>query len=165
MSAGYVPLTMSKLPMPPEPRTVADMIPVRQAELAARKAPKCTRDKRHGAMVSHPLEDQTYEVMYCGVWYECRHEGCSGNSHWLSRELAAYHGEPYAVDGESAFEQWDGEAWQPISQEAAYAWWNRRKAEQESQRQAEYAAAAADQIARLAAKTAVHGASRKAAGR
>lgn len=113
--------------LPRDPRTVEEMIPVRQAEIAARKAPRCTANGRHGAMRPVPLESQTYERMYCGVWYECAHAGCTGNSHWLSRELAAYHGEPYVVS-EGQYETWNGTEWMPMPAVEFDAYWQARKA-------------------------------------
>ena len=131
---------VSGLKLPPDPRTVAEMIPVREAEITAREAPVCGKGKRHGKMAPRPLAKQTYEQMFCGVGYECAREECSGNAHYLSRELAAYHGEPYVVrDGE--YETWDGSAWQPVSQAGFDAYWDKRIAEQERRQAAALARA------------------------
>ena len=122
--------TMDGKPMPPVPGTIAEMLPVRQAEIAARKAPLCSQYKSHGRMRPVPLEDQNYERMYCGVHYECGKrtpagDHCPGNTAWYSRELSAYHGMPYVVDSTHS-EMWDGSAWQPITEQEAAQYWAER---------------------------------------
>lgn len=126
--------------LPPDPRTVAEMVPVREAEIRARKAPRCHLKYVHGLMVPRPLAGQTYEQMYVGVHYDCKRPDCSASSCWSSRELSAYHGMPYVVDAGHA-EMWDGNAWQPVSQEQVDAYWAERKAREETSR-AEMAAGA-----------------------
>jgi hypothetical protein len=132
--------TSKARPLPPDPRAIAEMIPVRRAEIAARTLPRCPV-KGHGLMVARDLGRQTYEVMWCGVWYDCQDPRCNNSASIPSRELAAYHGEPYNVDGEH-FETWNGRAWQPVSKAEVDAYWAEREAGRERQ-QAEAGRAAA----------------------
>lgn len=129
--------------LPPDPRTIAEMIPVRQAELAARETPACPIDG-HGLMAARPLDRQTYEQMWCGVWYDCDHPRCSASVSWPSRELAAYHGEPYNTG--TGWEQWTGTSWEPITDAQAEAHWAARVADRE-RRDAEMRAAARTTLA------------------
>jgi hypothetical protein len=117
--------------LPRDPRTVAEMIPVREDEIRARNAkPRC-HIKGHGIMQPRPLAGQTYEQMWCGVWYDCTafvgNQRCGSSASYSSRELAAYHGEPYVVDA-THHEVWDGSGWQPVSEEEAAAYWAERSA-------------------------------------
>lgn len=118
----------AKAALPPDPRTIADMIPVRLAEIAARNAPTCST-KDHGAMVPRDLGKQPYEVMWCGTWYDCPDPWCSSSGTYPSRELAAAHGEPYVVD-RSHWERWDGAVWVAVSNAEFDAYWAERLAGQ-----------------------------------
>jgi hypothetical protein len=130
-------MTTTTTRLPADPKTIAEMIPVRQAEMKARKTPRCPL--KHGRMVARTLERQTYEVMWCGVWYDCADPRCSTSTTYPSRELAAYHGEAYFTG--SGYEKWDGAAWQPITDEQAGREFDARKTERE-RREAEMRAAA-----------------------
>ena len=107
-----------------EPRTIADMLPDRRAELAARAVPKCPN--RHGPMVARPLESQSYEQMYCGIWYDCAPgpagSHCTSSVGYDSRELAHYHGRPYN-DGRQWFKYQDS-GWVVISGDDAAGFWD-----------------------------------------
>jgi hypothetical protein len=118
--------------LPPDPATITAMIPVRQAEIEARGAQPCSTDPGHGAVIPRPLESQSYEQMFCGVWYDCGDEGCTGNVHYLSRELAAYHSEPYVIC-EGEYEAWDGSRWVPVTRAQFDTYWARRRAATEQQ--------------------------------
>ena len=129
-------MTTKTRPLPPGPRTIAEMIPVREAEIRARDAkPRC-HIKGHGVMQPRDLKTQTYEQMWCGVWYDCQAfsgmHRCSSSATYSSRELAAYHGEPYCVDAEH-FETWDGTQWVPVSKADAHAWFENRATERDHQ--------------------------------
>ena len=54
---------------------MAGMMPARQAEIAARPVPECTTPG-HGPMEPRDLTAQTYEQMWCGIWYDCQHPRC-----------------------------------------------------------------------------------------
>lgn len=117
--------------LPPDPRTVAEMIPVRRAELAAHAGEDTDCPNGHGPMPPRPLESQTYEQMWCGLWWDC--EQCACSRSYLSRELAAYHGEPYVIrDGEH--EMWNGREWVTITQAQFDTYWRRRLAQTERSR-------------------------------
>ena len=127
-------MTTKTRPLPPDPRTIAEMIPVREAEIKARDAkPRC-HIQGHGVMKPRDLKTQTYEQLWCGVWYDCQAfsgmHRCGSSATYSSRELAAYHGEPYCVDAEH-FETWTGTDWQPITKAEVDAYWVARLAERE----------------------------------
>jgi len=139
---------MSTTTLPLDPRTVAEMIPVREAEIKARDAkPRC-HVKGHGIMQPRPLAGQSYEEMWCGVWYDCTGyvgmHRCGSSASYSSRELAAAHGEPYVVDATHS-ETWNGSEWVPISQAEATAYWEALIARKDKAR-AEMIAAANRQI-------------------
>lgn len=135
--------TTTKRQLPPDPRTAAEMIPVRLEEIKRRDAkPECPNG--HGVMPARPLAGQTYEQLYCGVWYDCKlresGERCMSSASYASRELAAYHGEPYVLaDGTS--ETWTGTEWQPITTTEFDAYWAQRMAETKRREAAQVAAA------------------------
>jgi hypothetical protein len=126
----------SKTALPRDPKTIAEMIPVRQAEIAAREVPSCST-KGHGVMVPRDLAKQTYEVMWCGTWYDCPVDRCGSGGTYSSREMAAAHGEPYVVDA-SHWETWNGSEWVAISKAQFDAHWSERLADQK-QRESERA--------------------------
>ena len=35
------------------------------------RVPDCFTDTAHGQMVRRPLERQTYEQRFCGIWFDC----------------------------------------------------------------------------------------------
>jgi hypothetical protein len=116
-----------------EPRTADEMLPARRAELAALPVPDCPNG--HGPMVVRPLESQTYEQLYCGIWYDCApgpHQ-CMSSVGYTSRELAHYHGRPYN-DGSQWWKYHDG-GWVPISKAEADEFWRRLAAWQDVRHQ------------------------------
>ena len=40
---------------------------------ALMKLPECPADANHGQLVLRPLDRQTPEQQFCGVWYDCQH--------------------------------------------------------------------------------------------
>ena len=66
--------------------TIAEMVPARQAEMAARPAPECGTSG-HGPMEPRDLTAQTYEQTWCGVWYDCPQPYCRSSVLYPSREL------------------------------------------------------------------------------
>lgn len=118
----------------PYPRTVAEMIPARKAEVEAHAVPAC---RAHGPMTLRPLKGQTYEQMFCGLHYDCA--DCRSSVLIPSRDLAHHLGEPYN-DGRQWW-QHDGTTWQPISDAEAEAFRQRRAAEREEYQRRAAAAA------------------------
>ena len=121
------------------PRTVEEMIPVRRAEVANYPVPECSHG--HGPLTLRRLEGQTYEQMFCGIWYDCTAEGighCMGML-YKSRDLAHQLGEPWH-DG-AQWWQHDGREWVKISDDEAAEFWQER-ADAEAERERERLAAA-----------------------
>lgn len=112
----------------PFPRTDADMRAAREAQAAEQKHDVPTCSYKHGPMVARDLATQTYEQMFCGLWWDC--QSCNSSVSYTSRELAFEHGEPYA--GPNGWEKWDGAAWVAITDAEADAYWAARAAWQES---------------------------------
>lgn len=48
--------------------------------------PKCP-NLEHGELQLRPLQGQTYEEKYCGVWYDCKEPGCKCSVLIPSQEL------------------------------------------------------------------------------
>ena len=100
------------------PRTVAELIALRSAQLEARpeqlRVYSCPHG--HGPQQPRPLGQQTYEQLYCGLWWDCKN-GCTSSALVQSRDLAYDHGEPYH-DG-YGWEKFDGASWAPISDREA----------------------------------------------
>ena len=118
------------------PRTIAEMIPVRKAEIEkhAHEVSDCPAEG-HGRRVPRPLEQQTYEQMFCGAWFDCTMPGCYNSQLFKSADLAHQLGEPWH-DGQQ-WHGWDGDGWQPISDAEADAFWRAdAKRREEFQRQA-----------------------------
>jgi hypothetical protein len=122
------------------PRTIAEMLPVREAEIAAHAHEEHTCPE-HGPMPPRPLAQQTYEQLWCGVWYDCAafrgNQQCGSTQVIHSRDLAYEHGEPY--DTGHGWEKFTPAGWVAITDEEAGAYWAARQAyhqEQERQRSA-----------------------------
>jgi hypothetical protein len=105
-----------------EPRTIADMLPARREQMewyvSTGNVPEC-HYAGHGPLTPRPLEGQTYEQMYCGIWFDCQE--CASGASFHSRELAHYHGEPYRHLG--TYQKYDGAAWADITDAEAEAYW------------------------------------------
>jgi hypothetical protein len=117
------------------PRTVAEMIPERRADAERYPVPECSHG--HGPMVLREISEsrQTYEQMFCGVWYDCRDPQCSSSVLYRSRDLAHQLAEPWH-DG-AQWWQHNGTAWVKISDREADEFWQERaeaQAERERQR-------------------------------
>jgi hypothetical protein len=84
-------------------------------------------------MPARPLDRQTYEQLWCGLWWDCQQ--CGSSSGYASRELAAYHGEPYTVR-KGSYEVWNGAAWLPLPSAHYKVYWLRRTAGAEQRRRA-----------------------------
>lgn len=112
------------------PRAIAEMIPVRRAEVESHAHEDHDCPSGHGPMPPRPLEQQTYEQMWCGVWYDCQtfngNHRCGGGQVIHSRDLAYEHGEPYSTG--HGWEKFTPAGWVPISGEEASAYWAARKA-------------------------------------
>jgi hypothetical protein len=68
---------------------IAEMIPARKAELETlpADAPTCPSEG-HGRMMPRSLTTQTYEQMFCGVWFDCTQPRCRNSRLSVSPELA-----------------------------------------------------------------------------
>jgi hypothetical protein len=104
----------------PYPQTIASMIPVRWREIAAHahEIPACPHG--HGPMKPREPNGQSYESLYCGIWYDCKN-GCSSSTTWPSRECAYDHGVPYNTG--TGWEKFDGTKWVPASRAEVDAFW------------------------------------------
>lgn len=108
----------------PYPRTVADLIEQRRAQLEVRgpeDPPTCPTYAGHGPLTPRPLERQTYEQLYCGLWWDC--ERCTGGVSYPSRDLAYDHGEPYNTG--RGWEKFTPAGWVPVSDDEAAEFWAR----------------------------------------
>ena len=105
------------------PRTVAELVRLRAGQFAAmpRAARECQREG-HGDLVPRPLERQTYEQLYCGLWWDCPADIGCGGQFATSRDLAYDHGEPYNTG--HGWEKFTPAGWVPISDEEAEAFWD-----------------------------------------
>lgn len=101
------------------PRTIAEMVPVRRAEYGAHahEIPSCPNG--HGRMKPRPLEKQSYESLFSGIWYDCASPHCRSSVTWPSRDLAYERGEPY--NNGRGWEKFNGHRWVPISSAEAEA--------------------------------------------
>lgn len=52
------------------------------------RMPDCIADPEHGQMVRRPLERQTYQQKWCGIWYDCLN--CGSSILLESEELRKY---------------------------------------------------------------------------
>lgn len=111
------------------PRTAAEMIPVRRAEVEAHahEVPSC---EVHGPMEPRRLEGQTYEQLFCGVWYDCKDPRCGSSAIFASRDLAYQNGEPY-YDG-ARYWKHDGVAWRQVSRAEAEEFFAPKRAEHDA---------------------------------
>lgn len=50
--------------------------------------PKCPSSPEHGEMILRPLQHQTYEQKFCGVWYDCPQ--CSSSVLFPSKDLTEF---------------------------------------------------------------------------
>lgn len=102
------------------PRTITELITLRTAQLE--EHPEETRNcpNGHGPMQPRPLAPQTYEQLYCGLWWDCK-SGCASSGARTSRDLAYDHGEPYNTG--HGWEKFDGARWVQISDAEASAFW------------------------------------------
>lgn len=118
----------------PWPKTAADMIPARQATLAALEGQEFPCPNGHGPMQPRPLGQQTYEQLFCGLWWDCDggdYRKCASSTSVPSRELAVHLGEPHRTD-EGGWEKHDGAAWVAITDDEAEAFWAERQAWREA---------------------------------
>lgn len=84
----------------------------------------------HGLMVARPLEQQTYEQLWCGLWWDCKN-GCTSSFCENSRDLSYEHGLPYC-NGDT-WEKWDGTGWAAIPGSEAETFWAGLRTWQEAQ--------------------------------
>lgn len=113
------------------PAGVSEALAARKAQLDAAvdlQARECPHG--HGLMVMRPLEQQTYEQLFCGLWWDCKN-GCTSNYCEYSRDLAYTHGMPYRNG--KAWEKWDGTGWTAIPPMTAEAFWAELRAWDEAQ--------------------------------
>ena len=105
------------------PRTAAELVNLRAEQFAAMPQGKreCRREE-HGELVPRPLERQTYEQLFCGLWWDCPADIGCGGQFAISRDLAYDHGEPYNTG--YGWEKFTPAGWVPISDEEAEAFWN-----------------------------------------
>jgi hypothetical protein len=111
------------------PRTVAEMIPAREAEIKAHIHEATDCPSGHGPRTPRPLGQQPYEQMFCGVWFDCNYPGCYSTQLIKSRDLAHQLGEPH--HDSTGWQKHDGTGWQPVSDEEAAAFWEQAAAERE----------------------------------
>lgn len=126
------------------PRTVAEMIPARKAEVERYPVPECSHG--HGPMVLREISEarQTYEQMFCGLWYDCRDARLTYGSYcgsvlYKSRDLAHQLGEPWH-DG-AQWWQHNSREWVKISDAEADEFWQERAEAQAEQEREQRAAA------------------------
>jgi hypothetical protein len=104
------------------PRTIAEMMPERRREFQAHAGREHHCPNGHGPMQPRALEGQTYEELYCGLWWDCKH-GCTSSGAVSSRDLAYDHGEPYNTgDG---WEKFTPAGWVPVTAEEVEAFYAR----------------------------------------
>ena len=76
------------------------------------------------------LEGQTYEQLFCGVWYGCKDPRCGNSATFASRDLAYQNGEPY-YDG-ARYWKHDGATWRSISKAEAEEFFAAKRAEHDA---------------------------------
>jgi len=106
----------------PYPRTIPELIQYRRAQLEARgpeDPPGCPTSGEHGPLVLRPLDRQSYESLYCGLWWDCQR--CASSTLYPSRDSAYDRGEPYNTG--HGWEKFDGHGWTPVSDDEAAAYW------------------------------------------
>src|SRR6185437_5110240 len=107
----------------PYPRTIAELIQIRRAQLEARgpeNRPVCHYSE-HGPLMLRPLEQQSYESLYSGLWWDCQR--CASSTLYPSRDSAYDRGEPYNTG--RGWEKHTPGGWVPISDEEAAEYWGR----------------------------------------
>jgi hypothetical protein len=106
------------------PRTREELIAARQAQLETLAPPCHDCLNGHGPMQARPLDQQTDEQLFCGLWWDCRN-GCTSAWCARSRDLAYQNGEPYR-NGDR-WEKFDGAGWVPITEAEADQFWAARR--------------------------------------
>jgi hypothetical protein len=110
----------------PYPRTIPELIQYRRAQLEARgpEDPPVCHYSEHGLLVLRPLEGQSYESLYCGLWWDCQR--CASSTLYPSRDLCYDHGEPY--DTGRGWEKHTPGGWAPVSDDERHTFWSALKA-------------------------------------
>jgi hypothetical protein len=105
----------------PYPKTITELTKHRATQLEARSSedPPVCHYSEHGVLVLRPLDRQSYESLYCGLWWDCQR--CASSTLYPSRDQCYDHGEPYNTG--SGWEKFTGHGWAPISDEEAAAFW------------------------------------------
>ena len=105
----------------PYPKTITELARHRTAQLDARgpEDPPACHYSEHGPLVLRPLGGQSYESLYCGLWWDCQR--CASSTLYPSRDQAYDHGEPYNTG--TGWEKYTPDGWTPISGDEAAAYW------------------------------------------
>jgi hypothetical protein len=106
------------------PRTTGELIEARLAQLETLAPDGRDCPNGHGPMQARQLHQQTYEQLFCGLWWDCRN-GCTATWCAHSRDLAYQNGEPYR--NRDRWEKYDGTSWVPITDAEADQFWTARR--------------------------------------
>ena len=121
---GSVPRISAQTPGYRFPRDREELIAARQAQLETLTLAGHDCPNGHGPMQARPLDQQTPEQLFCGLWWDCRN-GCTSTWCANSRDLAYQNGEPYCNG--HRWEKWDGAGWVPIPDAEADQFWAARR--------------------------------------
>ena len=106
------------------PGTREELIAARQAHLDTLAPADHDCPNGHGPMQARPLDQQTYEQLFCGLWWDCRN-GCTSTWCANSRGIAYQNGEPYRHG--DRWEKFDGTRWVPVADTEADKFWAARR--------------------------------------
>ena len=121
---GPVPRISALTPGYRFPGTQEELIAARLAQLETLTPAGHDCPNGHGPMQARQLHQQTYEQLFCGLWWDCRN-GCTATWCAQSRDLAYQNGEPYR-NGDR-WEKYDGTGWVPITDTEADQFWAARR--------------------------------------
>lgn len=121
---GPVPRISALTPRYRFPRAREELVAARRAQLETLAPDGRDCPNGHGPMQARPLDQQTPEQLFCGLWWDCRN-GCTSTWCAHSRDLAYQNGEPYR-NGDR-WEKFDGTGWVPIADTEADQFWATRR--------------------------------------
>jgi hypothetical protein len=106
------------------PGTREELIAARLAQLETLAPAGHDCPAGHGPMQPRQLHQQTYEELFCGLWWDCSN-GCTATWCANSRDLAYQNGEPYR-NGDR-WEKYNGTGWVTITDTEADQFWAARR--------------------------------------